>query len=430
MRAAAPNAVDLTAVGEPGGTDPRRGAGPGRGLDFSSLMEPLGPFGPSPSLVVAVSGGPHSLALALLAHGWACRRGGKVLAVTVDHGLRPEAGSEAAWVAATLGARGIPCRILSLGLLPGPGAQDRARQARLAALLSACRDAGAPWLLLGHHRADQAETLLMRALSGSGPAGLAGMAPTRPMGEAMLLRPLLGVPPAALEAVLAGAGLTPLRDPSNADPRFTRARVRAALADPDGLGGAVAALTEAAGRFAARRAGQEAAVAARLASAALLRPEGFARLDMAALGMDAVAVAALAALIRTVSGRAFAPPETAVAGLLARGAGTLGGARLLHGGLLVREEAAIGPRVPARPGAVWDGRFRLLGSGEEGLEIGAVGASAGLPRPAPLPAAVLRAMPAVWRKDALVAVPGLSYPGLQACAPFRMLFSPLGGAAL
>ncbi|MCO6420058.1 tRNA lysidine(34) synthetase TilS, partial [Siccirubricoccus sp. KC 17139] len=81
--------------------------------------------------------------------------------------------------------------------------QARAREARLAALLAACHEAGRPWLLLGHHRADQAETLLFRALRGSGPAGLAGMAPARPAVEALLLRPLLGTPPARLEAVVA-----------------------------------------------------------------------------------------------------------------------------------------------------------------------------------------------------------------------------------
>ncbi|WP_135470927.1 tRNA lysidine(34) synthetase TilS, partial [Crenalkalicoccus roseus] len=265
--------------------------------EFAALMAPLGPFGAAPRLAAGVSGGPHSLALALLADAWARARGGSLLALVADHGLRPGSGAEAEGVAALLAARGIAARLLRLGLAPGPGLQERARAARQEALLAACREEGRPWLLLGHHRADQAETLLFRALRGSGPAGLAGMAPAREAAAALVLRPLLGVPPARLEAVLEAAGIAPVRDPSNADPRFARARLRQALGDPGGTGPATAALAEAAGAFARRRAAREAAVAERLAVAARLHPEGWAEIEPAALGADAVAGAALAALL-------------------------------------------------------------------------------------------------------------------------------------
>ncbi len=185
-------------------------------------MAPLGPFGPAPRLAAGVSGGPHSLALALLAERWARRRGGDVLALVVDHGLRSGSAAEAAHVRGQLAGRGIAARVLALGLPAGPSMQERARAARLAALCTAAAAAGRPWLMLGHHRGDQAETMLFRALRGSGPAGLAAMAPARDAGAALLLRPLLGVAPAALEAVLAEAGLAPVRDPSNLDPRFAR----------------------------------------------------------------------------------------------------------------------------------------------------------------------------------------------------------------
>ena len=136
-------------------------------------MAPLGPFGPRPRVAAGVSGGPHSLALALLAADWARARSGTFLALIAEHGLRPESQGEAEGVAAMLAGRGIAAEVRPLGLSPGPGMQERARAARLAMLLEGCRKAGAPWLLLGHHRADQAETLLFRALRGSGPAGLA-----------------------------------------------------------------------------------------------------------------------------------------------------------------------------------------------------------------------------------------------------------------
>jgi tRNA(Ile)-lysidine synthase len=414
-------------------------------------MAPLGPFGPAPPVAAGVSGGPHSLALALLAEGWARARGGSLLALVADHGLRPGSAAEAEATAAALAARGIAARVLRLGLAPGGagGLQARARAARLAALLEACREVGRPWLLLGHHRGDQAETLLLRALAGSGPAGLAAMAPARTAPEALVLRPLLPVPAARLEATVEAAGLAPVRDPTNDDPRFARARLRRALADPGGTGPEAAALAAAAAAFGDRRARGAAAAAERLASAGVrLHPEGWAELDPAALGADPVAEAALAALLRAVGGGRFAPPRAAVAALRAapRG-GTLGGAWLAppgggRGGAgpwrLMREPAAAlaAPPAPARRGAVWDRRFRLVGpafgEGEAGgLRVGALGAAeaARLRRLAPrLPAAVLATLPALRGDGALAAVPALLYPDPAAAVRFAMVFAPAAGS--
>ncbi len=393
-------------------------------------MAPLGPFGLVPRVAVGVSGGPHSLALALLAHRWAERRCGDALALVADHGLRPESAAEAADVARVLTGQGIAVRVLRLGLPTGPGLQERARGARLAALVASAAAEGRPWVLLGHHRGDQAETLLFRALRGSGEAGLSAMAPVRDAGAALILRPLLDVPAAALEAVVAEAGLDPVRDPSNRDPRFARIRLRQALADPDGTGPAVTALGTAAAAFAARRLRMEAALAARLAQAAELRPEGFARLDPMALGRDAVAVTALAWLMALVGGAGFMPARARAAALRDAGVGTLAGAwlRPAAGGvwLVVRDPGGIGGPVEARPGMVWDGRFRLLGPGRQGWTIAALGqAATALRGRGGLPAAALRAVPAV--RDAngtLAAVPSMDYPSSEACAPFAMAFAP------
>ncbi|NGM19372.1 tRNA lysidine(34) synthetase TilS [Roseomonas stagni] len=395
--------------------------------EFDALMAPLGPFGVAPVMVAGVSGGPHSLALALLLARWAGARGGRLVAGIVDHGLRDDSAAEASTVAGWMAARGIEARVEALGLAPGPGMQARAREGRLAALMRVCAAVGAPWLALGQHRGDQAETLLLRGFAGSGPAGLAGMAAARSAGGVLVIRPLLGVAPARLEAVVAAAGLAPIRDPSNENSAFARVRLRVALGDPVGEGPGVAALAAAAAAFARRRVRSGEAVAARIAQAARLHPEGFARLDLAALGTDGMAVAALAALLRVVSGAAFAPPRDAVAALLARGEGTLGGARLMRGGLLLREEAAMAPPVPALPGARWDGRFVLEGRPPEGCVIGALG-DARLPRPPWLPAAVARTMPAIRRDTVLVAAPGLSYPSSQEHAACRLRFAPAGAA--
>jgi tRNA(Ile)-lysidine synthase len=396
-------------------------------------MAPLGPFGASPRVAAGVSGGPHSLALALLADAWARARGGDLLALVADHGLRAESAAEADGVAAMLAARGIASHVLRLGLAGGAGLQARARAARMAALGAAAAAAGRPWLLLGQHRGDQAETLLFRALRGSGQAGLAGMAGARDGGGVLVLRPLLGVAPAALEAVVAMAGVQPVRDPSNTDPRFARVRLRAALADPGGQGPGIAALAAAAAAFGQRRERAEARLAARLSLAAEIRPEGFVVIDPVALGRDAVAAAALAQLARLVGGGGLAPAGARAAGLLAAGLGTLGGAwlRPTAGGrwLLARDPGALAPPVAARAGAWWDRRFRLLGEAPPGWMLGALGdGAAALRGGSGLPSAVLRALPAIRdANSALAAVPMLDYPSPEACRPFAILFAPGAG---
>ncbi|MCU0890029.1 MAG: tRNA lysidine(34) synthetase TilS [Rubritepida sp.] len=391
-------------------------AAPSQEAEFAGLMAPLGPF--AFPMVVGCSGGPDSLALAWLAHRWS---GGRALAVVVDHGLRPESAAEAAAVAAQLAGFGMPAEIRALHLPAGPRLQERARAARRGALLAACRERGALHLLLGHQAEDQAETLLFRALRGSGAAGLAAMAPLAVAPEALILRPLLGIPRARLVATCAAAGLVPLQDPSNADPRFARVRLRAAGGTP-GLEGAAA-------RFAARRARRAEAIAARAAQAVRLLPEGCAWLDRAALGQDAVAVALLGLLLRAVGGRAHAPAPGAVRALLAAGQGTLGGARLLASGWLVREAPA--PAVPAAAGAVWDGRFRLAGA-RAGQAIGPLGRADAARRRARarhLPAAALAALPALRqdRDGMLAAIPHLTYAQETTLWSPPLCFAPVGG---
>ncbi len=201
--------------------------------EFAAAMAGLGPFEPRPRIAAAVSGGADSMALALLADGWAKARGGALLALSVDHGLRAESADEAAATVARLGARGIATRLLRLeGLAHGNAMAERARDARFAVLTRACASVGILHLLLGHHAGDQAETVLMRALGGSGPAGMAGMLPLVETASIRILRPLLGISPARLRATVVTAGLAWVEDPSNADRRALRPRLRMLRAGP------------------------------------------------------------------------------------------------------------------------------------------------------------------------------------------------------
>lgn len=182
-------------------------------------------------LGLAVSGGPDSLALLVLAHA---ALPGRVETATVDHGLRPEAGAEAAEVARVCEALGVPHAILPVDVAPG-NLQAEARMARYAALAEWVEERGLAALATAHQADDQAETLLMRLNRASGVAGLAGArARGRVPGTAIpLLRPVLEWRRAELGDVVRGAGLTAAEDPSNSDDRFDRVRMRKALAEAD-----------------------------------------------------------------------------------------------------------------------------------------------------------------------------------------------------
>ena len=184
-------------------------------------------------LGLAVSGGPDSLALLLLAHA---ALPGQIAVCSIDHGLRAEAAGEVALVERIVGERGIPFTPVTVTLAPG-NAQARGREARYAALAAWAQDKGLGAVATAHHADDQAETLLMRLNRGSGLAGLAGVRARSTIdgSEVTLLRPLLGWRKADLAAVVAEAGITAAADPSNTNPAFDRARLRAALAEADWL---------------------------------------------------------------------------------------------------------------------------------------------------------------------------------------------------
>jgi tRNA(Ile)-lysidine synthase len=185
-------------------------------------------------LILAVSGGPDSTALLFLAARWAKRmkRAPKLVAVTVDHGLRAEAAGEAAAVKRLARRLGVSHRtLLWRGKKPKSGLQEAARIARYRLLAQAALKEGCAHIVTAHTLDDQAETVLFRLARGSGVIGLAGMAPVSPLpgggeGEVFLLRPLLHVAKARLVATLQAARLGYSEDPTNSDPRFTRPRLR------------------------------------------------------------------------------------------------------------------------------------------------------------------------------------------------------------
>ena len=184
-------------------------------------------------LGVAVSGGPDSLALLLLAHA---ALPGRIAAASVDHGLRAQSGAEAVLVRDVCRTLDVPHTELKV-VVPAGNVQAQARSARYAALAGWAAREGLAALATGHHADDQAETLLLRLARGSGVAGLAGVRARGlvPGSAAALLRPVLEFRRAELAAVVAAAGIAPVQDPSNQDDKFDRARLRKALAAADWL---------------------------------------------------------------------------------------------------------------------------------------------------------------------------------------------------
>lgn len=234
------------------------GKGPSRAGDDTAPVSPaeadvlFGGFSDLPALVLAVSGGPDSVAMLWLAARWRAgrERGPRLIAVTVDHGLRPEAATEARAVKRLAQSLGVEHHVLRWrGDKPSQGIPAAARSARYALLVRLARQFGSVHVVTAHTRDDQAETVLMRLLRGSGIAGLAAMAPRSIRDGFVLARPLLDVPKSRLLATLELAGIGYAVDPTNFDMAFTRARLRALMPVLAREGGDARSLARLAGRL-------------------------------------------------------------------------------------------------------------------------------------------------------------------------------------
>jgi tRNA(Ile)-lysidine synthase len=407
---------------------PNTDAGGVAAESFAVAMDALGPFEPEPLIAVAVSGGPDSMALALLLDRWVRSRAGAVIAFTVDHGLRPESAFEARQVGAWLTGRGIAHETLEwAGAKPRSGIQSAARDARYGLLTDACARRGVLHLAVGHHADDQAETVLFRRDRGSGDDGVAGMASTRSLGAARLIRPLLAWPKTALTATCAAFGQGFLVDPSNSSQSFARAGLRRRLSADAALMPTLLAIAYEAAQRRADRADRLAALLGRIAEA---RPDGAIVLDSAGLAAAEPDLrrASLAAALRVAGGGAYAPAADALDRLTTLLAGTaFAGASLAgclvrrwrHDVLVCRE---LGRAAPASPLPVaqwtrWDGRFSLLVAGpvaaDPTLTVGALGRAeyAALRRglAEPPPAIIGAVLPAIRAGGAVIAVPGLGW---------------------
>jgi len=387
-----------------------------------SLGQLLGPDFPN-EIGLAVSGGGDSMAMLGLAYNWARAWGVGLRVVTVDHGLRPESAAEAAMVAGE-------CALLGLGhdtlnwTWDGTGnVQDAARRARVL-LIEGWRGTIAH-VLMAHTQDDLAETFLLRLARGSGVEGLSAMAasrfvatPDRPGVGYHILRPCLQMRRADLRHYATTLKLPFVDDPSNADPRFDRVKMRQALPRLEALGLSVETLTQTAHRLERARGALSARlrdVAGHVAEQSAAGGVTLNRDRFQTIEQD-TQLRLLAAACMWVSGAEYRPRATALEALLDRilsgGGGTLIGVqcattpRSCH---IFREYDAIKSlAAPVQTGALWDGRWTIDGPARDGDQMRPLGEAIGqCPnwRDTGLARASLLASPSIWRDNDLIAAP-------------------------
>lgn len=379
---------------------------------FARAMAAFFPEGAPSKIGVAVSGGGDSMALLSLAASWADNKG-QVFALSVNHGLRPEAEDEIALVEGLCDQLGICHEIADWSWDGNGNLQDAARNAR--------RDIFRHWqdrcelsaVALGHTCDDVAETVLMRLARGSGVDGLAGMPAQHRSGTLNVIRPMLDLARQNLRDYLRAKDIDWADDPTNQDTRFDRVKARQMLETLAPLGLTIDRLGRLASHMsAAREVLQEATLS--LAGDIVTQDRGDLLIDRSGFlgGARDSRLRLLAAALGWVSGAPYRPRFDNLKSLSAgEGRSTLHGCLISARGdqmRITREHAAVaGLSVTADQ--IWDGRWRMDGPQRPGLTISALGEAGVRQCPAwrdcGLPRESLLASPAVWRADTLIAAP-------------------------
>jgi tRNA(Ile)-lysidine synthase len=366
-----------------------------------------------PFIAVAVSGGGDSMALTLLLHDWVQARGGKILALTVDHKLREDSTAEVEQVRVWLEARGIAHKILTWhGDKPATCLQERARAARYDLLLAACAEHGCTALAFAHNLEDQIETFWMRLAHGSGLGGLAGMAASRRMNGIRIIRPLLTFSRAALRTTCAAYGVSWVDDPSNENKKFLRVRLRQFESVLAAEGLTPQRLAQTLQKLEYAHAALEEVAAQVFEVCITLHPEGHATLLSSALQMHPrdIQTRVLAHVLHSIHPQDYPPDSSAMEHLRldvlspSFAGRTLAGCEIFpHGAMIYLCREASRQRVQILDSPLESGML-----GEDGLRE--LKNKAGvLPQLEALPFKVRKTLPSLWRGESLVAIPCLGW---------------------
>lgn len=384
---------------------------------FDAVMDDMFGVGSADPIGVAVSGGGDSLALLHILAQWAAENGREVMAVTVDHGLRPEAAEEAKFVSAQCRTLAVPHTTLKWIGWDGSGnLQDQARQARYRLIGAWAAENGIAAVALGHTADDQAETFLMRLAREAGIDGLAAMARQRDAYGVTWMRPLLGMTRADLRRFLTDRAVDWIEDPSNNDDGFERIKIRKMMGALTPLGLTVERLAAVADHLGSVQNALDVQTAA--AAQTLARIDGgdvcFDRDGLFSLP-DEIGRRLLVHALKWVASSAYPPRRKALAdakmALLDGRDATLGGCRLMvePGHIrITRETQAVRDTTCPIPD-IWDQRWRAEGPENSGYRIAILGENgiSACPdwRQTGRPRASILASPAIWDDDQLVAAP-------------------------
>lgn len=385
---------------------------------FHPSIDALGPFEAKPRIALAISGGADSMALMLILADWARKRGGRLVLIHVDHGLRAGSDKEAAWIESQISPNWDHVKFISLtwqGEKPVHRLQERARQVRYDLMAQYCRDHGILHLFLAHHFQDQQETIAMRAEHGSTPYGKAGMSALRLHKGVRLLRPLLCVPKERLITLLTSEGHSWIEDPSNRWLRFERTKWRQkeiAISDNDVIQN---------GRL---RIKVENEVTDYLVRNIILETEGYFSILNFSISDISIVSQALPSVARCLSHKSYPPSFMAVKEMLTHicqdeRVMSLGHCLWQRKGdrLVIAKEAAHSPYVRVLNEELeWDHRFRcwVRDTSLKDLWIGPLGEKglnqlAGKVDVRSIPVIARASLPALWQDQRLLCVPDLNW---------------------
>jgi tRNA(Ile)-lysidine synthase len=393
---------------------------------FSSLISE------TTSIAVAVSGGADSMALSILLADLAENKPRKIVALTVDHGLRENSAGEARKVANWLAPYGVEHKtLLWKGKKPINGVQAGARNARYDLMATWCRKNKFTVLMTAHHLEDQIETFLMRTERGSGLDGLASMCPVVALKGVMLIRPLLSVSKVRLRAFLREKEQVWIEDPSNNNLAFQRARIRQLVEKLESRGLLPAETRRLIVHLAVLRQQFSSVVKLFFERAVRIMPETYGIVHFEALKYlpDPVLERVLVQIIFELSGNFYPPRRQCLKLSIEKIKSietinfTLGGCRFIFEGskvIVCRDQRSISKKqVVAGNNFNWDGLFQVVISGPTGVtgRIGPLGKKGWIKivekcpelKNIPIPHPVRLTLPALFDDNEVVEVPSLKY---------------------
>ncbi|MCE3233128.1 MAG: tilS [Rickettsiaceae bacterium] len=397
---------------------------------FSDTLEK---FSISGNIAIAVSGGADSMAMALLSAKWAEKNSCKVIALTVDHDLRPESADEAAQVKKWFSCYNIPHHTLKWeGDKKSSNIQSEARDARYRLMTEFCHQNSIPTLLIAHNKEDQAETVLLRLMRGSGVDGLCGMEDEIIHNGIRLLRPLLTIEKNQLRQFLKEQNQEWVEDPSNQNTKYARVNVRKFIetsGEPELL---VNRLVETTTNMQRSRNYIEHMIIQDMANVASFQPEGYCIIDIDTFRKlhEESAYRILAKTIKQIGGEYYKPRFEKLQNLYENLVSnkftdcTLGGCNIYQSKkqneikkiFVIREQSAVQNDITIHPNTelIWDNRFICnLSSTTNNSQVGAIGES-GWQQIADkvttnLPKRVIFSLPALKNLEIIVAAPHIGY---------------------